>query len=237
MLIRSVFYNAVMWIAVILYAPLALLTAPFPFAWRYRFIVQWPRFHIWLAWRLLGIRYHVEGREHLPHGAAIVLSKHQSVWETFALPGILPPFTFVLKRELLWVPLFGWALALLKPIAINRGAHRLALEQLIEQGRARLQEGLWVVIFPEGTRVAPGHRRPYKGGGGLLAAETGYPVVPIAHNAGSYWPRRSLVRRPGIIHVVIGPMIHTKGKKSQEILHEAEKWIEHTVARLERAPD
>ncbi len=233
MLLRSALYNMVMWLSVFIYAPLSLLTAPFPFSWRYRFIVQWARFHVWLAWWLLGIKYRVEGRENLPRGAAVVLSKHQSAWETLALPGILPAFTFVLKRELLWLPLFGWGLALLRPIAINRDAHRRAFTQLIEQGRARLAQGIWVVIFPEGTRVAPGHRRPYKKGGALLAAETGYPVVPIAHNAGSFWRRRSFVKRPGTIRVVIGPTIHTQGKSASQILGEAESWIERTMLEIE----
>ncbi len=233
MLARAALQNLLMWLTVIVYAPLALCTAPLPFAWRYAFITRWPWFHVRLARWLFGIRYEVEGREHLPSGAAVVLSKHQSTWETLALPEILPPFCYVLKRELFWIPLFGWALALLRPVAIDRGAGRRALKQLVEQGRARVRQGLWIVIFPEGTRVAPGVRRPYQGGGALLAAEIGCPVVPIAHNAGSYWPRRSLARKSGTIRVVIGPPILTLGKRPAEIIREAEEWIEGTMARLE----
>lgn len=233
MLVRSALFNAVMWLSVVIYAPLALLTTPLPFTWRYRFVTQWGRFHVWLARRLFGIGYHVEGRNHLPQSPAIVLSKHQSAWETLAFQEIFPPFVFILKRELMWIPLFGWGLALLKPIAIDRGAGQRALEQVVTQGRARLEQGIWVVVFPEGTRVAPGHRRRYKSGGAVLAAATGYPVVPVAHNAGHFWPRRSLVKKPGTIRVVIGPPIRTKGRTAEEINRQAEEWIEHTMARLE----
>ncbi len=162
---------------------------------------------MFLLKHLCGLDYRVEGREHLPGGAAIILSKHQSAWETIAFQEIFPPQTWVLKRELMWIPLFGWALALLRPIAIDRSAGRKAIEQVIEQGRERLQSGIWVVVFPEGTRVAPGTRKRYGMGGAVLAAETGYPVVPVAHNAGSFWPRRGFLKRPGTVRVVIGPVI------------------------------
>ncbi len=233
MVLRSAIFNAVMWCAVAIYAPLALLTAPLPLRWRYRFIVQWARFHIWLARWWLKINYRVEGKANLPSGPAVVLSKHQSAWETLAYPLIFPRITWILKRELLWIPLFGWALALLKPIAINRRAARRAFEQITSQGRARLEEGTWVVVFPEGTRVAPGHRRPYKSGGGALAAKTGYPVVPVAHNAGSFWPRRGFVKNPGTVRVVIGPVIDSQGKTAEQITREAEEWIEKTMVELE----
>jgi 1-acyl-sn-glycerol-3-phosphate acyltransferase len=233
MLLRSVAYNLFMWASVLVYAPLMLLTAPLPFVWRYRLISAWARFHVWLARGWLGIKYHVEGREHIPHGAAIIMSKHQSTWETLALTAIFPPLTFILKRELMWIPLFGWAIRLINPIAIDRGAGRDALDQIVRQGRARLEDGIWIVVFPEGTRVAPGQRRPYKKGGAVLAAETGYPVVPVAHNAGTFWPRRSVVKKPGTIRVVIGAPIVTRGKSAAQVLSQVEDWIEHTTARLE----
>jgi len=233
MLLRSVVYTALMWTSVLLYAPLMLLTAPLPFSWRYGAITAWARFYIWLARWFLGIEYRIEGREHLPQGAAVVLAKHQSVWETLAFQEIFPPHVWVLKRELLWLPLFGWALGLLRPIAIDRSAGRFALDQIVAQGRERLDGGTWVMVFPEGTRVAPGHKRPYKKGGAVLAVETGYPVVPVAHNAGHFWPRRRVLKRPGTIHVVIGPAIATKGKTAASVLKQAETWIEHTMARLD----
>jgi 1-acyl-sn-glycerol-3-phosphate acyltransferase len=233
MLLRSLLYTGLMWTSVLVYAPLMLLTAPLPFAWRYCAITAWARFYVWLARWFLGIEYRVEGREHLPQGAAVFLAKHQSVWETLALPVILPRFTYILKRELMWIPLFGWALGLLRPIAIDRSAGRLALDQIVAQGRERLDGGVSVLVFPEGTRVAPGHRRPYKKGGAVLAAETGYPVVPVAHNAGHFWPRRRAIKRPGTIHVVIGPAIPTRGKSAESVLRQAEQWIEHTMTRLD----
>lgn len=231
--LRSLLFNLIMWGSVLIYAPLSLLTFPFPVRTRYAFISGWARMQLWLARWLLGLRYRVHGREHLPKGAAIVLAKHQSTWETIAFQQILPPQVWVLKRELMWLPLFGWALALLKPIAIDRGAGRRAVEQVIEQGRQRLADGFWVIVFPEGTRVAPGHRRRYGIGGGVLAAETGYPVVPIAHNAGSFWPRRRILKTPGTVQVVIGPVIETAGKTAAQIMAEAEHWIETEMARLE----
>jgi len=231
--LRSLLFNLFLWISVLIYAPLALFTFPFPVRARYAFISGWARMQLWLARWLVGIRYRVEGRQHLPKGAAIVLAKHQSTWETIAFQEILPPQVWVLKRELMWLPLFGWALALLKPIAIDRGAGRKAVEQVIEQGRRRLADGFWVIVFPEGTRVAPGHRRRFGIGGAVLAAETGYPVVPIAHNAGSFWPRRKILKKPGTVRVVIGPVIESAGKTAQQITAEAEHWIETEMARIE----
>jgi 1-acyl-sn-glycerol-3-phosphate acyltransferase len=139
----------------------------------------------------------------------------------------------VLKRELMWIPFFGWALALLHPIAIDRGSGRKAIEQVVAQGRDRLRSGIWVVVFPEGTRVAPGTRRRYGIGGAVLAAETGYPVVPVAHNAGTFWPRRSFFKRPGTVRAVIGPVIESRGKTAEEIRDLAETWIENKMRELE----
>ncbi|MEK6550139.1 MAG: lysophospholipid acyltransferase family protein [Pseudomonadota bacterium] len=232
-LLRSLLFNLIFWLSVPVYAPLALLTFPLPYRWRYRLISAWARFHTWLAKVLLRIDYTVEGREHLPTGAAILLGKHQSTWETIAFQTIFPMQTWVLKRELMWIPLFGWALTLMKPIAINRGAGRKAVEQVVEQGRERLHEGIWVVIFPEGTRTAPGQRRRYGLGGAVLAEASGYPVVPVAHNAGHFWPRRKAIKQPGTVRVVIGPAIDPRGLTAAEINRRAEAWIESTVARLE----
>ncbi|MEE8482371.1 MAG: lysophospholipid acyltransferase family protein, partial [Acidiferrobacterales bacterium] len=172
-------------------------------------------------------------KENIPQGAVIIMGKHQSTWETFAFQQIFPPQVWVLKRELLRLPFFGWALALMEPIAINRGAGHRAVEQIIEQGRKRLQEGRWVTVFPEGTRVPTGKRRRYGMGGAVLAAETGFPVLPVAHNAGTYWPRRSVKLHPGTIRVVIGPVIDPKGLTAEEIRDRAEDWIETKMMELE----
>lgn len=233
MFLRSLLYNLVMLVTVVVYAVLTLFTAVLPFRQRYRFITQWPRFQTWLASRLLRIEYRIEGREHLPAGAAIVMAKHQSAWETLALPGILPPLTFILKRELLWIPFFGWGLSLLKPIAIDRSAGQAAMDQIVTQGRVRLDEGIWIVVFPEGTRVAPGQRRRYKRGGAVLAAQTGYPVIPLAHNAGVFWPKRGFVKKSGTIRVVIGAPIRSDGKTAEAILSEVENWIENKMREME----
>jgi 1-acyl-sn-glycerol-3-phosphate acyltransferase len=231
--LRSAVFNAIMVLSVLIYAPLSLLTFPLPALVRYRFITQWSRFHIWLAWRLCGLRYRVEGKEHLPSGPAIILSKHQSAWETLAFQIIFPPHTWVLKRELIWLPLFGWALALLRPIAIERGAARRAFDQVIRQGRKRLAAGLWVLVFPEGTRMAPRTHGKYKLGGAMLAEATACPVVPVAHNAGTFWPRRGFLKYPGEIRVAIGPLIESSGRNAEEINRLAEEWIEGTMTVLE----
>lgn len=232
-LIGSALFNVIMWLSVVIYGPLALLTFPAPFAWRYYLISRWAVFQLWLLKVLCGIRCEVQGREHLPPGPAIVMAKHQSTWETFALALIFPPQTWVLKRELMWIPLFGWALALLKPIAIDRGSKREAIQQVIAQGRERLDAGIWVTVFPEGTRVAPGRRRRWGQGGAVLAAKTGYPVIPVAHDAGHFWPRRRFIKRPGTIRLIIGPTIESRGMDNAQILHRAEGWVTRTMERLE----
>ena len=182
---------------------------------------------------ICGLDFQVDGLENIPSNNTIVLSKHQSAWETIALRCILPPEqTWVLKQELMWIPIFGWALAAAQPIAIDRKSGRRAAGQIIEQGSKRLKQGRTVVIFPEGTRVAPGNRKKYGIGGGLLAEKTGYPVLPIAHNAGVFWRRRGIKKFPGTIQVVIGPVINTNGLSAIEINKRAEQWIENTLSQL-----
>lgn len=213
-------------------AILVVLMFPFSFASRQAFVKGYVRFILW--WLRISCRldYQIQGLDHIPSGACIVFSKHQSTWETFALQVIFPTQIWVAKRELLWIPFFGWALALMKPIALNRGSGRAAVEQLVRQGRERLTEGLWVILFPEGTRVAPGKRGRYKIGGAVLAEQTGYPIVPVAHNAGEYWPRRSFLKYPGTVQVRIGPPIDPVGKSAQEILKETSDWIESSMAEI-----
>ncbi len=237
--LRSRLGSAIYWlglaVSTLLFAAACLLTWVLPFEARYRFITQWTRFNLWSLRCLCGISYRVEGRAHLPQGAAIVLSKHQSAWETLAFQSIFPaPIAWVLKRELLWVPFFGWGLMQLTPIAIDRTSGRRAVQQVLEQGQQRLAAGRWVVVFPEGTRVAPGQRRRYGISGALLAEKSACPVVPVAHNAGRYWPRRGFVKHPGEIRVVIGPPIAPQGDAAAT-LAAAENWIEATQLRLDRA--
>ena len=232
--LRSLLFNAVLWLSVLVYAPLVLLSFPLPPLPRYRFIRQWARFNLWWLKITCRLSHRVEGNENLPAGPAIILCKHQSAWETLATQVIFPPQVWVLKRELLWLPLFGWGLAMTQPIAIDRGSIRKGLKQIVEQGLQRLKTGRWVIVFPEGTRMAPQQHGRFGVGGAYLASETGYPVVPVAHNAGSYWPRRGFIKRPGIIRLVIGPVIDSRGRKTDEINRLAEDWIKAAMMKLER---
>lgn len=222
--------SALFWLALLLitppYALLALASAPLSRMARYRVISGWARLMLWCLRTLCGVHWRVEGREHLPAVPAVILSKHQSAWETLAFQQIFPPQVHVLKRELLWLPFFGWGLALMSPIAIDRGRGLSALRQIARRGKVRLQQGFWVVIFPEGTRVAPGQKRRYQVGGAWLAAHAGAPVVPVAHNAGRHWPRNSFLKVPGEITVRIGPPIGSEGRGPDEINALAEMWIE-----------
>ncbi len=208
------------------YALLALATFPLPRLARYRIISGWSRLVIHLARTLIGIRWRVEGAEHLPGRPSIILSHHQSAWETMAFQVIFPPQVHVLKRELLWIPFFGWGLALMSPIAIDRRRGVAALRSIARRGRERLAQGFCVVVFPEGTRVAPGERRPYQLGGAWLAADSGAPVVPVAHNAGLFWPRNAFLKRAGTITVRIGPVIESAQRDAQTINRLAQQWID-----------
>jgi 1-acyl-sn-glycerol-3-phosphate acyltransferase len=208
------------------YALLALATFPLPRIARYNVISGWSRLVVRLARALCGIRWTVEGREHLPAKPAVILAKHQSAWETLAFQEIFPPQVLVLKKELLWIPFFGWGLALMSPIAIDRANGRAALRDIARRGKERLEQGFWVVIFPEGTRVRVGEKRDYQQGGAWLAVQCGVPVVPVAHNAGRLWPRNAFFKRAGNVTVRIGPAIPTAGREAKQISAEAEAWIE-----------
>ena len=214
------------------YAVLALATFPLPRLVRYRIISGWSRLMVSLARVILGIDWRVEGREHLPSRPAVILAKHQSAWETMAFQCIFPPQVHVLKRELLWIPFFGWGLALMSPIAIDRSRGVAALRSIARRGRERLAQGFWVVVFPEGTRVRPGERRDYQLGGAWLAAASGAPVVPVAHNAGLFWPRNAFLKRPGTVTVRIGPCIDAADRDPTTISELAEAWIEEQQKAL-----
>ena len=168
----------------------------------------------------------------MPQQPSVVMAKHQSAWETIALPVLLPPMAMVIKRELLRIPFFGWGMAMLAPIAIDRSEGRAALRQLTEQGRKRLAEGMWVLIFPEGTRVAVGESGKYNIGGAWLAVHAGAQVVPVAQNAGRLWPRNAWLKRPGLITVRIGPPIDTAGKRPDAVSEEVRAWIEDAMRHL-----
>lgn len=214
------------------YAVIALLTFPLPRLVRYRIIAGWSRLVVYLARSILGIRWRVEGVEHLPSRPAVILAKHQSAWETMAFQVIFPPQVHVLKRELLWIPFFGWGLALMSPIAIDRSRGVAALRAIARKGRERLEQGFWVVVFPEGTRVRPGERRSYQLGGAWLAAAAGVPIVPVALNAGLFWPRNAFLKRPGTVTVRIGPTIESANRDPKQLNELAEKWIEEQQKEL-----
>ncbi len=230
--LRSLLFLLAKAIFTIPFSLLILLAAPVPALPRYRFITLWGRVVIWLARWTVGIRFRVEGLENLPDQPAVILAKHQSAWETIAFQQIFPPLSFVLKKSLLHIPFFGWGLALFSPIAIDRGAGREALRQLEAQGRERIKAGFWVLVFPEGTRMAVGEKGDYQVGGAYLAAKAGVPVVPVAHNAGYCWPKNAFIKRPGEIRVLIGPPISTVGRKPVQVLAETEAWIEAAMQRL-----
>jgi 1-acyl-sn-glycerol-3-phosphate acyltransferase len=215
-----------------LFALIGILSFPLHPIRRYKLISGWALSMMWLMRVILGIRMEVKGAENIPKEPSILLCKHQSAWETIALQKVFPPQVWVLKRELLWIPFFGWGLAMTSPIAINRSDGKGAMKQLLKQGKERLQTGFCVVIFPEGTRIPYGKRGKYKMGGPLLAASSGAPVVPIAHNAGKFWPKNSFLKHPGTITMSIGKPFDPAGMKAEEISHRVEEWIESEVTRL-----
>lgn len=231
--LRSLLFLLFLIVTVIPYALACMLWAPLPLRWRYRLTVGWPRLAIWGARVICGIRWRIVGAENLPDAPAVVLAKHQSAWETLFLPAYMPrQVCFVYKRELNMVPFFGWGLALLRMISIDRSRGRDAFAQVVAQGKKRLDEGAWPVLFPEGTRIPPGQAGRYKMGGALLAARTGAVVVPIAHNAGECWPRNAFVKKPGLITVSIGPAIESQGIPPEELNQKVQDWIEAEMRRL-----
>lgn len=234
--IRSLLFTTLLFIGTLVFAVLVLLTAPFGLAALHAMSRNWARTHLWLLRVLCGLDYVVEGIENIPrHGAHITMWKHSSTWETLVQMLVFPPQSWVLKREIMWIPLVGWATSCLKPIAINRAAGHRAVQQVVEQGRQRLAEGLWILIFPEGTRVLPGQTRKYGLSGALLASQTGAMLVPVAHNAGDYWPRRGLLKKRGTIRVVIGPPIETLGRDPRALNALTQEWIEAKMREISSA--
>ena len=203
-----------------------------PYRQRYSLFIQWSFFILWWARITCGIRYRVEGLEHVPDRPCIVMCKHQSAWETLATQYWFTPQTWVLKQELMHIPLIGWALGMLAPIAIDRNSRKQAMQQMLEQGRERLADRRWVIVFPEGTRVAAGRCGRYRRGGAVLSAESGYPVLPVAHNAGELWPRNAFLKYPGEILVRIGKPIVPEGREADELLSVIKEWIEENTRAI-----
>ncbi|MDP2811459.1 MAG: lysophospholipid acyltransferase family protein [Rhodocyclaceae bacterium] len=231
-MLRSVLFMAVLLLATPLFVTVLLLFFWLPARSRRLFVMPWVNFAMWLVKHLLRIDHRILGAENIPGAPCVILCKHQSAWETLALQQIFPLTSFVMKKNLHWVPFFGWGLALMPFISINRAAGKDALTQVEDQGRRRLGEGYSVVVFPEGTRVAPGHKKRYKAGGAWLAAKSGAPVVPVALNSGEFWRKNAFFKRPGRVTVSIGPAIAPAGLAVGEINRRAEAWIEAEMRRI-----
>jgi 1-acyl-sn-glycerol-3-phosphate acyltransferase len=231
-LFRSLLFNTYMILSACLFGAFMSLCFWSPHGFQFAIARCWARCLLWVLARLCGLKFTVEGRERIPEGAHIVMSNHTSAWETIAQFVIFPPHVWVLKRELLWIPFVGWGLKLLRPIAINRGEGHRAVNQVVEQGKARLEEGLWVIVFPEGTRVMAGATKKFGFSGALLATATGKLLVPLSHNAGRFWPRRGIVKKPGTVHVVIGEPITSVGKNPRQLTDEVRRAVDAGLAKI-----
>jgi len=229
---RSVLFLVILIAFTPFYWAIVMLSGPFSRLTRYRVITGWPWIAMGLVRHLLRIDHVVLGRENIPREPCVILSKHQSAWETIAYTSIFPPHVYVIKRELLWIPFLGWGLALMSPIAINRADRKRAMQRMTELGGKRVRQGFSIMVYPEGTRVAVGRRGVYKLGGAVLAVNNRARVLPVAHNAGLVWPRNSLLKYPGKVTVSIGPPIDTAGLTAEEVMRRAEDWIEGEMARL-----
>jgi len=234
--IRSTLFMAYAIVWSILSAPLVVVAAlALRGLWGYRFGKLWRLGIQFGVENILGIRPRVIGQENMPKEACVILSKHQSAWETMTLQDVVPKgayCVFVLKKELLRVPLIGWGLGAMKMISIDRSAGKDALDQVVTQGRERLQQGFYVIVFPEGTRVPVGQKKRYKAGGAYLATHVGSKVVPIAHDAGELWPRQAFLKKPGTVTISIGPAFDATGLSEAEVNRRAEEWIEAEMHRI-----
>ena len=231
---RSLAFSIFMSTVTFFYGIFCLGARFLPFRYRYAIIMFWTNTMVWALKVLCHVDYVIEGRENIPKDrAGIILSKHQSTWETFLLPTLFHQAAIILKKELLWVPFFGWGLAIIDPIAINRKEHASAMDQVLKQGKQCLEQGRWILVFPEGTRIAPGKVGKYRLGGSRLAVACQAPVIPVAHNAGRHWPKRGFMKEPGTIRVVIGPVIETTGRTAEEVMEQSKSWIEQTMLSID----
>lgn len=230
--LRSALFMLLLSVTTVLIVLALLCVFWLPTRQRRLFVMPWIHFVMWLMRHLLGIETRIEGSENIPAVPCVILSKHQSAWETFALQTIFSLTSFVYKKELHWLPFFGWGLKLMPFVGIDRAAGKAALNQVAERGRQRLAEGYNVVVFPEGTRVPPGQKRRYKIGGAYLAVAAGAPVVPVALNSGECWRRQAFLKTPGTVTVSIGPAIDPAGRTAEEVNDLAERWIETEMQRI-----
>ncbi|MFK8052365.1 MAG: lysophospholipid acyltransferase family protein [Woeseiaceae bacterium] len=229
----SLIFTFWMFFSVAFYALAILVMGPAPYRYRFAICRAWAALIMKSADVLCGITFEVRGKENLPEGTAIYMLKHSSAYETLAEIVMFPEQAWVLKRELQWVPIFGWALRLLRPIAINRSGGRNAVSQIIQQGDALLNDGVNVMIFPEGTRVRHGSTRRYGMSGAALAGATGKPMIPVAHDAGRYWPRRGIIKHPGVVTFVIGKPVFVGDRDIREVNAEMQQWVEQEIAAID----
>lgn len=234
--VRSLLYNIFGFSTVCVAATLILLAFWGPYRWRWAITVHWCRLAMWGARVICGIRIEVEGRENMPDTPSVILIKHTSTMETLWQVTAFPRATWVLKREITWAPIVGWAIGLaLRPIAIDRSGGASAVKQVIQQGKQKLAEGTWVTIFPEGTRMAPGETRRYGVSGAALARDAAVPIVPVAHNAGDLWTRRSFRKRPGTVRFCIGPTVDATKQRPKETNVIVQNWIESKMHEISAA--
>lgn len=231
-LFRSFLFQVYFYASVAIISSLIVLFSWLPYKRRFVFARLWGRSMLWAGRWLCGLRYQFEGLENIPDEASVVLIKHTTVFETYAQLVVFPPHAWVLKRELQWIPIFGWGVAAMRPIAIDRRGGRAAIAQVIEQGKKKLAAGVWVNVFPEGTRMAAGETRKYGISGAALAKEAGVKIVPVAHNAGDLWARRGARRYPGLIRFVVGPAIDASAQSPRETNLLAQQWIESKMAQI-----
>ena len=230
--VRSLLFMLILLVVTPPYTLCVLLFWPLPHHVRRRSVVPWVNFTIWLVKHVLGIPYRLLGAGNIPAAACVVLCKHQSAWETLMLQEVFRDTVFVWKKEIKYLPFFGWALAVTPMIETDRSASKASLKSLVNQGRDRLANGYTVIIFPEGTRSRPGSKNRYKAGGALLAVETGTPVLPVALNSGEFWGRNALFKKSGTVTVSIGPAIDPAGLTANELTQRAEDWIEAEMRRI-----
>ncbi|MEM7466509.1 MAG: lysophospholipid acyltransferase family protein, partial [Pseudomonadota bacterium] len=230
--IRSLLYFIGVTPLTIIFSAISIIILPLPRRLRYQVVIQWSRCALWWLNVTCGLRHEIHGSTNIPEQAGVIFCKHQSAWETMSMQFIFPPHAQVLKRELFWIPFFGWGLWSLNPIAIDRSAGAKAMRQVLKQGKERIADGWWILLFPEGTRTPPGAPSEYSPSGAALAKRANCPLVPVAHNAGEFWSRNAFEKRPGVIQVIIGKPIETADKSATEITDEAKSWIEARCAEI-----
>lgn len=236
LVIRSLVFYLFLAVTLPIYCLILILISPFPLRYRFAVVIHFTHSSLWVLKVVCHIDHRLEGAENIPKNRnGVILSKHQSAWETFFLPELFRDPAIITKRELLWVPFFGWGFATIDPIAINRSDTATAMDQINKKGKKCLEQGRWILVFPEGTRIPPGKIGKYRLGGARLAITAGnYPILPIAHNAGYFWGKNSFIKKPGTVRVVIGPLIETINRSPEEVTEQAKNWIENTILRIEK---